>query len=339
MEKTINGIKYYLPKYLTPDQEAIFCHIINWKRKNITKDRGWYKGHEYDAFFPVGTSSYAMTYKPIISYLEEMQHGDFAYKLHEFTPHAVSSQMACINLFMTLLLSEQASHILKKLSTCPSNFKEIARDKLYHGFCFEYWGQDVKKGKGVLNDHCSGAGTDADVAISYYDNENNLCLWLIEHKLSEKEFTTCGGYNSKNNVYKDNCIKCSLTDIANEPLKCYYHKIKYKYWDIYRTHEEKYQGNIQIIGCPFREGLNQLWRNQLLGFALQETGVYKNTTFSVCHHAKNRMLNQSILRYKELTCRNKMFNSFTNYDVLNAVNDVKSDLHSWLNWYKDVYCF
>lgn len=48
--KTINGIKYYLPKYLTPDQEAIFCHIINWKRKNITKDRGWYKGHEYDAF-------------------------------------------------------------------------------------------------------------------------------------------------------------------------------------------------------------------------------------------------------------------------------------------------
>ena len=117
------------------------------------------------------------------------------------------------------------------------------------------------------------------------------------------------------------------------------HKIKYKYWDIYRTHEEKYQGNIQIIGCPFREGLNQLWRNQLLGFALQETGVYKNTTFSVCHHAKNRMLNQSILRYKELTCRNKMFNSFTNYDVLNAVNDVKSDLHSWLNWYKDVYCF
>ena len=45
------------------------------------------------------------------------------------------------------------------------------------------------------------------------------------------------------------------------------------------------------------------------------------------------------VRYKELTCRNKMFNSFTNYDVLNAVNDVKSDLHSWLNWYKDVYCF
>lgn len=35
MEKTIKGMKYYLPGNLTSEQEAIYVHIIDWKRKNI----------------------------------------------------------------------------------------------------------------------------------------------------------------------------------------------------------------------------------------------------------------------------------------------------------------
>lgn len=46
MEKTINGVKYYLPSNLTLEQKAIYVHIIDWKRKNITTERGMYKGHE-----------------------------------------------------------------------------------------------------------------------------------------------------------------------------------------------------------------------------------------------------------------------------------------------------
>lgn len=36
MEKTINGVVYYLPSNLTSEQEAIYVQIIDWKRKNIT---------------------------------------------------------------------------------------------------------------------------------------------------------------------------------------------------------------------------------------------------------------------------------------------------------------
>ncbi len=50
MEKTINGVKYYLPNNLTSEQEAIYIHIIDRKRKYITTQRGLYRGHEYDAF-------------------------------------------------------------------------------------------------------------------------------------------------------------------------------------------------------------------------------------------------------------------------------------------------
>ncbi len=79
-------------------------------------------------------------YKPIIPLLEEMQQSDFAYKPHKFACHAVSSQTACINLFMPLLLSEDADRILPMITECPADFRKIARDKLFHGFCFEYWG-------------------------------------------------------------------------------------------------------------------------------------------------------------------------------------------------------
>lgn len=49
MEEIINGMKYYMPNNLTLEQKAIYVHIIDWKRKNITMDRGLYRGHEYDA--------------------------------------------------------------------------------------------------------------------------------------------------------------------------------------------------------------------------------------------------------------------------------------------------
>lgn len=342
MEKVVNGYIYYIPSNLTPEQEAIYCHIIDWKRKNITAERGIYRGHEYDAILADNTSVPAMIYTPLIRQLEEMQKGEFAYKPHKFAHHAVSSQTACINLFMPLLLSDEANDILQKIPGCPSDFKEIARKELFKGFCFEYWGQDIKQGKGVLNDHSSQAGTDADVAIAYNNMNGELCLWLIEHKLSEKEFTECGAYKSKTeeaNEVKENCKKCNLATIAANPQKCYYHIKGYKYWEYLRHNIKKYQGETGIKGCPFRRGLNQLWRNQMLAFALKETKTYQNVTFSVCHHANNTMLKHSIDQYKALIDNDRMFSSFTNYDILNAINTDAPKLRMWKQWYEEVYCF
>ena len=131
MKKRINGEQYYLPSNLTSEQEAIYVQIIDWKRKNITTQRGLYRGHEYDAIFPDETPVPEMLYKPIIPLLDKMQQGKFAYKPHKFAFHAVSSQTACINLFMPLLLSEDADRILPMIPGCPADFSKIARDKLF----------------------------------------------------------------------------------------------------------------------------------------------------------------------------------------------------------------
>lgn len=343
MRKIINGTEYYIPANLTSEQEKIYCHIIDWKREHITKKKGVYRGNEYDAVLPVPQGGFvapAMIYELIALQLTEMQQGEFAYKPHKFAHHAVSSQTACINLFMPLLLSDEINSILPKIQACPPGFKEIARDKLFNGFSFEYWGQDIKSARGVLNDHSMHAGTDADVAIAYYDIYDRLCLWIIEHKLTEKKFTECGAYRSKANKQKKNCRECDLADIVHDPDMCYYHKIKrYKYWDLLKPQIEKFKGKVGINGCPFRLGMNQLWRNQILAFALEETGVYKRVTFSVCHHARNSMLRKTINQYETLICNSNMFGSFTNYDVLNAIDDKCADLQAWKQWYKDVYCF
>lgn len=66
MEEIINGMKYYMPNNLTLEQKAIYVHIIDWKRKNITTERGLYRGHEYDALFPEKSEVPQMMYKPII---------------------------------------------------------------------------------------------------------------------------------------------------------------------------------------------------------------------------------------------------------------------------------
>lgn len=72
---------------------------------------------------------------------------------------------------------------------------------------------------------------------------------------------------------------------------------------------------------------------------LSEISDNSKVTFSVCHHAKNTMLDKSINRYKALTCGNQMFSSFTNYDIMRAITTQDYDLQKWVQWYKEVYCF
>ena len=135
-----------------------------------------------------------------------------------------SSQAACINLFMPILMKKEiAEEVLPLINPM---FDQLAVDHLENGFQFEYW--DVRN---PLGDHTPAAGTDSDVAIAYYDINGKLCLWLIEHKSTENEFTTCGGFGSYKNKRKELCRDAKL--IVKDNSNCYYkYKSGYKYWEI-----------------------------------------------------------------------------------------------------------
>jgi hypothetical protein len=277
---------------------------------------------------------FPVIYPPILPELKHHQER-FPFKFHKYFNHVVSSQAANINLFLPLLLNPKANDVIKKLKP---DLSEIATDELDKGFQLEFWGANM--GAGLLNDHNSRAGTDADIAIAYYDQNRKLCLWLIEHKLTEKEFTECGGFKSKRNHIKDNCNN-TFSEILSNPNLCYYHnKCRYKYWEITRDNEAFFKNHIRFSDCPFLGGMNQLWRNQILGFAIeQDTKLpYKNVYFSVVKHPRNSSLDKTISEYKNLIGNNPKFSVFTSADVVNMAAELHdSELAKWIAWYKELY--
>ena len=161
-------------------------------------------------------------------------------------------------------------------------------------------------------------------------------LYYKEHLPAYFQYVDLYGFDA--NKHKANCITCDLAALAENPQLCHYHLIGFRYWELLKSRIEVYSGRAHGKGCPFRGGLNQLWRNQMLAFALQQK--YASVTFSVCHHQKNTMLQRSIDQYKALIKNDKMFHSFTNYELLDAVGgSACADVIAWKKWYEEVYCF
>ena len=125
------------------DMEQILNHLVK-EREHLTKEPGSFKGHIYDYLFPKRTYEFSpVLYTPLQSELRDLQSGPFKYKEHIMSKHMASSQCACINLFMPILLDDNASDILKHIPGRPVDFHMIDRTRLHRGFCFEYWGQDI----------------------------------------------------------------------------------------------------------------------------------------------------------------------------------------------------
>jgi hypothetical protein len=353
VEETINGIKYKLPgsytkkgtvsRGLTQFQKDMYVHLINWKWKNITKDAGIniHKGEEipYDAILPKSVHhTPPHIYPPV---LNEFQNHNNTYKikLHLHFYHMASSQAANINLFLPILLNPKANEILSQLK--PSDFDRLCTDSeyMYKGFRLEYWDGNADNEKGLLGDHNARSGTDSDIAIAYYNKDKERCLWLIEHKLTENEFTECGGFKSEGRNKSKHLCEKSFSEIINDKHICYYHDVrKSEYWNITEEHQSFFANANTRASCPFKGGMNQLWRNQLMGLALEKTGKYKHVYFSVVHHPENDALNESMNEYKQLIANNKKFSHFTSKDVINAADKIgDSAIDEWVSWYKGLY--
>jgi hypothetical protein len=319
--------QYKLPSSLSSFQEAFYIHLIKWKWMYITKEPGTHQDKEYDAIIPEALldQQYPL-YRPII---DEVSKHDF--KPHkQYGKHMASSQTACINLFTPILMNPEIA--TQVLSSINPSFKSLATDQLESGYQFEYW--DTSN---PLNDHTPAAGTDSDIAIAYYNDKDELCLWLIEHKLTEKEFSTCGGYKSSGNKQKE---LCKSSTVLTDHDKCYYKYAKdYKYWEL--TKESGLFDETALAErseCPFMSGENQLWRNQLMAYAIQSKGIFKHVHFSVVNHDRNPHLEETISRYKQLLKNPTVFDTFTSKDLIQAASMIKDkDLQDWVTWYSELY--
>ncbi|HPR13674.1 MAG TPA: hypothetical protein PLV06_14905 [Bacteroidales bacterium] len=319
--------QYDLPWHLTDFQLRMFTHLIEWKWKNITRDKGSFRGKEYDTILPASAQEDWLPIYPAL--VEEVRKLDF--KKHRHFGHMASSQAACLNLLFPLLRDKKTANIVFTL--VKPDFRELATDTLNNGYAFEYCHES-----NPLKDHTPQAGTDADVAIAYYNTSGELSLWLIEHKLTEDEFTRCGGYRTSKNKKKDFCRDGNL--ILSDHGKCYYtYSCHYKYWEI--TEESNlyaFQSRDRSMICPFLGGENQLWRNQLLGHSIKKLGQFKNVHFSVVHHPDNHDLDETVSSYVSLLRYKSVFSCLTSKEFIKAAKTVGSEgLKKWVSWYSDLY--
>jgi hypothetical protein len=334
------GIPYKLPDNLSEFQTRLYVHLINWKWKYITTEPGIYikksKKYKFDAILPESVHKlFPLIYSTILSDLKAHKH-IFNFKFHEHFNHMASSQAANANLFLPILLNSKANDILKQLIP---DFNYLATDQLYKGFRIEFWDGNSNQETGILGDHSAVAGTDSDIAIAYFNHANELCLWLVEHKLAEIEFTNCGGFKSRGRNRAIHLCEKSFSEIFKNKSLCYYHDIRRnEYWNITEANQSFFVNHTKHLSCPFKGGMNQLWRNQILGFALEKAEIYKHVHFSVVHHPDNHSLCSSIADYRDLINDNPKFSVITSADVIDAAGKIKDEkLEKWINWYKELY--
>lgn len=322
-------------------KKRVYSYLIKYKKEELKiEEKGISSfGKPHDCLLPkpyCDEKIPVMIYEGIKKTVEDIQKSKFAYKPHPAAAsHVASSQTACLNLFVQILESEYADQILIQSGVAPKGFDHIDRGKLRNGYCFEYWESTIEESKGLLGDHDPAAGTDSDVAIAYINKDKKLCLWLIEHKLTEDDFTTCGGYRSKGNTMKSNCTSCGIDDLLKDHDKCYYHRhCHYLYWDIMDKRASFFSGKYTGDGCPFRGGMNQLWRNQMLALELEEKSPFKEVYFSVVTHPENTFLDKRMNQYRDLINHSPKFFAFKSTDLVNAA---AKHLHEWAKWYRRVY--
>ena len=337
---------YLLPAKLSRFQRGMYVHLINWKWRHITRDCGHNIQGErsipYDAILPV--PFHKIEKAPHLHpwararAVEHQTRNNF--RVHQHFFHMASSQAANLNLFLPILRDPRAAEILR---SAKPDLATIATDYLDQGFCVEFWGGNFNSDgpeRGLLGDKSTSAGTDSDIAIAYRDHEGELCLWLIEHKLVENEFTTCGGYHSSGRKTKPeyDCTRNFAQTVANKST-CYYHgHCGYRYWDLTERHAAFFPGQGEHPQCPFRGGMNQLWRNLLLALALEEQETFRKVFFSVVRHPGNLALGKSIAEFQALVSRNPKFFTFTSDTIVDAGYRYGDDQTTgWAQWYRDLY--
>jgi hypothetical protein len=328
--RSISGQEYRISTTLNDFQREMQIHLVNWKWAHITHEPGLQRGHPNDALLPETISGgYPLLYPAIVPALKSHQE-KFPFRLHKYFHHVASSQAANFNLFLPVLLHPQASAVVSALKP---DFARLATEYLDHGYQIEFWDEH-------LADHDHISGTDADIAIAYYNHQDELCLWLIEHKLTEGEFTTCGGFKSPGRQASHDCSQPFAAILAN-PQLCYYHdKRHFNYWKITTANQAFFPNHAGHAQCPFQGGLNQLWRNQLLGLAIEQDQrqPYQQVTFSVVKHPRNTFLDPSLAKYQDLIIHNPKFSIFTSAEVIAAAFALHNpELNQWVDWYRDLY--
>lgn len=234
-------------------------------------------------------------YKQTLERFSQHKAGD----LNRILTNTASSQAYCFNLF--LYLNEHktlSSELFSELFGKTVEVKHIELEFTPNQMLVQPFASDsftpseaiTEKNDESIGDQSEFAGTDADVAVFYTYNRSESVtesdtltngskkgVLLIEFKFIEAEFSVCSSYKNKTEArpycnstdFYQTMIINKQADDKQKPL-CGY--TRYQNWQL-TAESEMFSDSLtqsetitskNIRTCPFRFGLNQLWRNMLL---------------------------------------------------------------------------
>lgn len=255
-----------------------------------------------------------------------------------------SSQACCWNFLFPIRQNLNAAHIALK-QVLPGVSRVTAIE-------FEYTGRlDVTAWLGEPPGGKRGQNrTSADAAIWWVDENDKPHITLIEWKYTEKEFGTCGGYQSEDNNHKD---KCRTLDVQkfNQRSDCYLAtwknaRTKRKYWDHLRESGIDLSMYLVSSGCPFEGPFYQLMRLHLLGEYIAQEEKRDFSLVVICFKQNKELIKlhgvgatttvDVISAWKELLCTPQKI-------ALSYIDDVAVDFqragldNDWLAYLADRY--
>ena len=209
-------------------------------------------------------------------------------KLHKYVNHILSSQAFAFNLFLPFRqggrtrLSEYVSEVIGvRLTIDKVRFEWVPPGELLSELDGEYpiYGEPA---------------TGVDVVLWGRLDNNRRAAVLVEVKLTEGGFTSCGGRTSRGNRRQDVCSSANL--FLDNPSACYLRRPLGKnrdrrYWEIFA----KSYGSVRDAfphadpngPCPFAHDMQQPMRNLAIARGLEQEDAVEKAWFALCQHDSN----------------------------------------------------
>ncbi|HOZ14034.1 MAG TPA: hypothetical protein PK784_04550 [Tenuifilaceae bacterium] len=276
-----------------PWQNKVYLHMSAYlETKGVVSFGQSVNGNTFKHLLTEEQSEYNFITKEIhtatLNRFKDHKAGD----LKRILTNTAASQPYCFNLIIYLqqhlelanklfsvLLNKQVKVIHLEPEFTPNTCNDIEGFKM---------GMDES-----IGDQAGNKGTDADIAVFYTYENNKKGLILIEFKFIEAEFSTCSSYREKGQIrnvcdsstyFEDLVVQKKRDSFKN--YICGYNK--YLNWQLTK---ESMVLDIKTINssshCPFRFGLNQLWRNMILAERVASTRNYDEFGFWVFSPSEN----------------------------------------------------
>ena len=258
----------------TPFANSLRAHMDEWCAEVGSRPLSWAKWT--DGIYP--------DYRALA---EKAVHAD-SVKLHEYAAPILSSQAFAFNLFLPFRegsrerLSERFSEIVgARLTIDRVRFEWVPPGGLL-GELHGEWPVGDEPATGV------------DVALWGWLENRRRAVVLLEVKLSEGNFTHCGGRTSRGNRRQDVCESAKL--FLDDPSPCYLRrpwrkKRDRRYWEIFsRSHGSVRDAfpNADLNGpCPFAYDMQQPMRNLAIARGLEQEDTVEQAWFALCPHDAN----------------------------------------------------